>query len=40
MLPSILNVKFPGNLAGKDAIFTSHVVKSDIPLLWSRPAMS
>ena len=40
VLPSILNVKFPGKLAGKDMMFTSHVVKSNIPLLRSRPAMS
>ena len=40
VLPSILNVKFPGKLAGKDVMFASHVVKSNIPLLWSRPAMS
>ena len=39
-LPSILNVKFPGRLARKDVMFKSHMVKSNIPLLWSRPALS
>ena len=40
MLPSIKKVKFHGKLAGKDVMFTSHVVKSNIPLLWSRPSMA
>ena len=40
MLPSIKKVKFPGKLAGKDVMFKSHMVKSNIPLLWSRPVMS
>ena len=40
MLPSILNVKFSGRLAGKDVMFKSHMVESNIQLLWSRPAMS
>ena len=40
VVPSILNVKFPGRLARKDLMFKSHVVKSNILLLWSRPAMS
>ena len=40
VLHSIMKVKFPGRLAGRDVMFKSHVVKSNIPLLWSRPAMS
>ena len=40
VLPSILNMKFPGRLAGKDVMFTCHVVKSNFPLLWSKPAIS
>ena len=40
VLPSILNVKFPGKLAGKDVMFLTHMVKGNIPLLWSRPPMS
>ena len=40
VLPSILNVKFPGKLAYKDVMFQTQVVKSNIPLLWSRPALS
>ena len=40
VLPSTKLVKFPGRLAGKDVMFMSHVVDSNIPLLWSRPAMA
>ena len=40
VLPSIKLVKFPGRLAGRDVMFSSHVVQSNIPLLWSRPAMA
>ena len=40
VLPSIMKVNFPGRLAGRDMMFMSHVVKSNIPLLWSRPSMS
>ena len=40
VLPSILNGKFPGKLAGKDVVFLTHMVKGNIPLLWSRPPMS
>ena len=40
VLTSIKLVKFPGRLAGKDVMFSSHVVRSNIPLLWSRPAMA
>ena len=40
VLPFILNVKFPGKLAGQDVMIQTHIVKSNIPLLWSRPAMS
>ena len=40
VLPSISLVVFPARLAGKDVMFKSHVVNSDIPLLWSRPSMA
>ena len=40
VLTSIKLVKFPGRLAGRDVMFSSHVVQSNIPLLWSRPAMA
>jgi hypothetical protein len=40
VLPSIKLVMFPATLAGKDVMFRSHVVSSDIPLLWSRPSMA
>ena len=40
VLPSINMVKFPGKLAVKGMIFTSHVVKSNIPLMCSRPVMA
>ena len=40
VLTSIKLVKFPGRLAGKDVMFSSHVVRSNFPLLWSRPAMA
>ena len=40
VLPSTKLVKFPGKLAGQDVMFISHVVDSNIPLLWSRPAMA
>ena len=40
VLTSTKLVKFPGRLAGKDVMFSSHVVQSNIPLLWSRPAMA
>ena len=40
VLPSIKMVIFPATLAGKDVRFQSHVVSSDIPLLWSRPSMA
>ena len=40
VLPSIKLVVFPATLAGRDVKFRSHVVSSDIPLLWSRPSMA
>ena len=33
-------VTFPGRLADKNITFTSHIVDSDIPMLWSRTAMA
>ena len=39
VLPSIMVVKFPAIIAGKLISVESHVVKSRIPLLWSRPSM-
>lgn len=39
VLPSIMLVKFPATIAGKLVSVESHVVKSRIPLLWSRPSM-
>ena len=39
-LPSIMNVKFPCKLADEDVMFKSNMVKSNIPLLWSKPAMA
>ena len=39
MLSSTKLVKFPSRLASRDMKFMSHVVNSNIPLLWSRPAM-
>ena len=40
VLPSLKSIKFPGILAGKSVTFTSHLVSSNIPLLWSRPSMA
>ena len=40
VLPSIMNVKFPCKLADKDVMFKSYMVKINIPLLWSKPAMA
>ena len=40
VLPIILNVKFPSKLAGKDVMFQTPVIKSNLPLLRSRPTMS
>ena len=40
VLPSIMTVKLPGRLARKEVMFKNRVVKSNIPLLWSRPAMT
>ena len=40
VLPSISLVVFPARLAGKDIMFKSHVVNSDILLLWNRPSMT
>ena len=39
VLPSIKLIKFPAIIAGKLVSVESHVVKSRIPLLWSRPSM-
>ena len=32
-------VKFPGRLANRKIMFTSHIVDSEIPMLWSRTGM-
>ena len=40
VLPSLKLVTFPANLVGKKVFFRSHVVTSNIPLLWSRPSMA
>ena len=33
-------VKFPGRLANRKVMFTSHIVNSKIPMLWSKTGMS
>ena len=40
VLKSLKLVTFPANLVGKKVLFKSHVVSSNIPLLWSRPSMA
>ena len=40
VLKSLRLVTFPANLVGKKVLFKSHVVSSNIPLLWSRPSMA
>ena len=37
---SIKQVRFPAVLAGKAVMIQTHVVKSSIPLLWSRTSMA
>ena len=33
-------IRLPARVAGRDIMFECHVVKSGIPLLWSRPSMA
>ena len=40
VLASLKQVTFPAVLAGKAVMIKSHVVKSKIPLLWSKPSMA
>ena len=40
VLASLKQVTFPAVLAGKCVMIKSHVVKSKIPLLWSKPSMT
>ena len=39
VLTALRKVTFPANLAGKRVRISSHVVRSPIPLLWSKPSM-
>ena len=39
VLPARKLVKFPGRLANRNIMFMSHIVNSDIPMLWSRAGM-
>ena len=40
VLPARRLVKFPSRLANMNIMFTSHIVNSDIPMLWSRTGMA
>ena len=40
VLASLKQVTFPAVLAGKGVMIKSHVVRSKIPLLWSKPSMA